>query len=158
MFRGVPGTYRVTGRGSGHPRQKIWALWAKRWTDQPLSGWCAPCRPSWGGGRKGGREKEGEAKSSPLSFPTWPAAMGGAPAPCGLVCFLLMAHKAHNFSRGVPVPSRYSGKIRISPGTLLMSKHRLPIYQSLCLDHFETPRHVRDHIRDSEQPSVHQNA
>ena len=37
-------------------------------------------------------------------------------------------------------------------------KHRLPIYQSLCLDHFETPRHVRDHIWDSEQPSVHQNA
>src|SRR4051812_35338924 len=31
-----------------------------------------------------------------------------------------------------------------------MSKHRLPIYHSLCLDHFETPRHVRDHIRDSE--------
>ena len=38
-----------------------------------------------------------------------------------------------------------------------MSKHRLPIYQSLCLDHFETPRHVRDHIRASELPSVHQN-
>src|SRR3954467_932676 len=31
-----------------------------------------------------------------------------------------------------------------------MSKHRLPIYHSLRLDHFETPRHVRDHIRDSE--------
>src|SRR3954466_1851844 len=31
-----------------------------------------------------------------------------------------------------------------------MSKHRLPIYHSLCLDHFETPRLVRDHIRDSE--------
>ena len=34
----------------------------------------------------------------------------------------------------------------------------LPIYQSLRLDHFETPRHVRDHIRDSKHPSVHQNA
>src|SRR4051812_48355509 len=31
-----------------------------------------------------------------------------------------------------------------------MSKHRLPIYHSLRLDHFETPRHVRDHIRDNE--------
>src|SRR3954464_4386579 len=31
-----------------------------------------------------------------------------------------------------------------------MSKHRLPIYHSLRLDHFETPRHFRDHIRDSE--------
>ena len=58
---------------------------------------------------------------------------------------------------GVPVTSRYSGKMPISPGTIPMSKHRLPIYQSLCLDHSETPRHVRDHIRDSEQTSVHQN-
>ena len=32
-----------------------------------------------------------------------------------------------------------------------------PIYRSLCLDHFDTPRHVCDHIRDSELPSVHQN-
>ena len=74
---------------------------------------------------------------------------------------LLFSTKAHHgpfSSRGVPVTSRYSGKIPISPGTLTISKHRLPIYQSLCLDHFETPRHVGDHIWDSEQPSVHQNA
>ena len=38
-----------------------------------------------------------------------------------------------------------------------MSEYYRPIYQSLPLDHFETPRHVRDHIRDSELPSVHQN-
>ena len=38
-----------------------------------------------------------------------------------------------------------------------MSEHSRPIYRSLRLDHFETPRHVRDHIRDSELPSVHQN-
>ena len=74
---------------------------------------------------------------------------------------LLFSTKAHYgpySSRGVPVTSRYSSKIPISPGTLPISKHRLPIYQSLRLDHFETPRHVCDHIRDSEQPSVHQNA
>ena len=35
-----------------------------------------------------------------------------------------------------------------------MSEYYLPIYQSLPLDHFETPRHVRDLIRDSEQPLV----
>ena len=29
VFRAAPGTYRVTGRGSRHPRQKIWALWDK---------------------------------------------------------------------------------------------------------------------------------
>ena len=74
---------------------------------------------------------------------------------------LLFSTKAHHgpfSSRGVPVTSRYSGKIPISPGTLPISKHRLPIYQFLRLDHFETPRHVRDHIRDSELTSVHQNA
>ncbi|EMS46399.1 Flavone O-methyltransferase 1 [Triticum urartu] len=46
----------------------------------------------------------------------------------------------------------------ISLGTLSISKYRLPIYQFSCLDHFETPCHVCDHIRDSEQPSVHQNS
>ena len=35
-----------------------------------------------------------------------------------------------------------------------MSVYNLPIYQSLPLDHLESPRHVRDLIRDSEQPSV----
>ena len=37
-----------------------------------------------------------------------------------------------------------------------MSEYYHPIYQYLPLDHFETPRHVRDLIRDSKQPSVHQ--
>ena len=35
-----------------------------------------------------------------------------------------------------------------------MSEYHCPIYQSLPLDHFETPRHVRDLIWDSEQYSV----
>ena len=38
-----------------------------------------------------------------------------------------------------------------------MSEYSHTIYRSLCIDHFETPRHVRDHIWDSELPSVHQN-
>ena len=71
--------------------------------------------------------------------------------------FSLRAHVVPITPGGVPVTPRYSGKIPISPGTLPISKYRLPIYQSLRLDHFETPRHVHDHIRDSEQPSVHQN-
>ena len=67
------------------------------------------------------------------------------------------AHMAHYFSRGGsgnPPALEFSPK---SPGTLPVSEYSRPIYQSLCLDHFETPRHVRDHIRDSELPSVHQN-
>ena len=31
-----------------------------------------------------------------------------------------------------------------------MSEYGLPIYRSLRLDHFETPRHVPDLIRDTE--------
>src|SRR3954465_7104293 len=52
--------------------------------------------------------------------------------------------------RGVPVTPpalRYYPK---PLGTIPMSEHSHPIYQSLCLDHSETPRHVRDLIRDSE--------
>ena len=67
------------------------------------------------------------------------------------------AHEAHYTPWGVSVTPRYSGIRPNSLGTIPMSKYRLPIYQSLCLDHFETPHHVRDHIRDSELPSVHQN-
>ena len=59
------------------------------------------------------------------------------------------AHEAHYTPRGVPVTPRYSGIRPNLLGVLPMSKHSHPIYQSLCLDHFETPRYVRDHIRDS---------
>ena len=41
-----------------------------------------------------------------------------------------------------------------TPETLLVSKYYCPIYESLPINHFETPRHVRDLIRDSEQHSV----
>ena len=39
-------------------------------------------------------------------------------------------------------------------GTLPVSEYYHPIYESLPMDHFDTPRHVRDLIRDSEQHSV----
>ena len=45
----------------------------------------------------------------------------------------------------------------VIPETHPVTEYSHPIYQYLCLDHIETPRHVRDHIWDSEQPSVHQN-
>ena len=105
----------------------------------------------------GGEGREGGRPPSPSPNRT----RGGGRGAATLGCPFLLSTKAHEGpygSRGVPVTSRYSGKIPISPGTLPISKYRLPIYQSLRLDHFETPRHVRDHIRDSEQPSVHQNA
>ena len=45
-------------------------------------------------------------------------------------------------------------KILESLGTFLMSEYSLPIYRSLRLDIFETPRHFFDLMRDSEQTSV----
>ena len=139
-----------------------------------------------GGGRPGGgvpRRSPIPTRSRTPSLPCWIRRRGkeegerkerGAPPPL-LVQFglegegarglpwppLLFSTKAHVGPlnpRGGSGNPRYSGKIPISPGTLPISKYRLPIYKSLCLDHFETPHHVRDHIRDSEQPSVHQNS
>ena len=109
---------------------------------------------------KRGKEGEGEGKGK------------GAPPPF-LVLFKLkgrgawpaladpslssMAHRGPLVPREFLVTLQHSGFIRNFSRTLLVSEYSRPIYQSLCLDHFETPRHVRDHIRDSEKPSVHQN-
>ncbi len=80
--------------------------------------------------------------------------MGGArPALVASPLSPLKPTKAHLFprySRNSPVLR----KIPESLGTFPMSEYSLPIYESLRLDHFETPRHVRDLIRDSEQSSV----
>ena len=65
-----------------------------------------------------------------------------------------MAHMAHIFPRGVPVTPQYFDTYPILYETLWVSEYYRPMYQSLPLDHFETPRHVRDLIRDSEQSLV----
>ena len=52
-----------------------------------------------------------------------------------------------------PANSRNSPVLRKIPeslGTFPNSEYSHPIYRSLRLDHFETPRHVPDLIRDSE--------
>ena len=109
-------------------------------------------------GKEVGRERErGAPPPSPSPIRTKGEEARGPPlaAPLSLST---KAHMAHYFSRGVsgnPPALRFSPK---SPETLPVSECSCPIYQSLCLDHFETPRHVRDHIRDSELTSVHQNS
>ena len=109
-----------------------------------------------GRGKEEGERKEG-GRRPPLLVLFGLGGEGRSALPWPPLLSSTKAHYGPLTSRGVPVTSRYSGKIPISPGTLPISKHRLPIYQSSCLDYFETPRHVRDHIRDTEQPSVHQN-
>ena len=112
-----------------------------------------------GVGEGGKEEEEGKERGALPPFPCPIRTRGGGGARPALAGPPLFPHGPcrPNNPRRVPVTPRYYGKMPISPGTLPMSKHRLPIYRSLCLDHFKTPRYVRDHIRDSEQTSVHQN-
>ena len=111
-----------------------------------------------GGGKEGG---EGEGKGGaapPLLVQFGPEGEGARSPSWPPLSLSTRAIKAHYFSRGGsgnPPALRFSPK---SPGTLPVSEYSRPIYQSLCLDHFETPRHVCDHIRDSELTSVHQNS
>src|SRR5215216_7216751 len=65
-----------------------------------------------------------------------------------------MAHMAHIFPRGVPVTPpvlRYvPDTLRNTSGVRILSSN-ISIF---TFDHFETPRHVCDLIRDSKQHSV----
>ena len=107
-----------------------------------------------GGKEEGERKERGAPPPSPCPIRT--RGEGRAALPWRPLLFSTKAHYGPLSPRGVPITPRYSGEIPISPGTLPISKYRLPIYQSSCIDHFETPRHIRDHIRESELPSVHQ--
>ena len=77
----------------------------------------------------------------------WKSRYGGD---VSLVCPLLWPIKPISLPG---VPGTPSGD-PVSPGTLPVSKYHRPIYHYLPLGHLETPRHVRDLIRDSEQTSV----
>ena len=109
--------------------------------------------PSFGGG-KGEGEGEGKGGRAPSPCPIRTAHGGGRATPCGLPSLSPMAHVGPLLSPGVPVTSRYSDKYPKHSETITVSEYYRPIYQSLPLDHFETPRHVRGLIRDSEQTSV----
>ena len=120
---------------------------------------------------KGEKGPKGWPHPSPWTSPNWTREGGAAPLPCPIrtrggggarpalppLPLSAKAHEAHYTPRGVPVSPRYSGKCPNSSRTIPMSTNSRPIYQSSCLGHFETPLHVRDHIRNSELPSVHKN-
>ena len=101
-------------------------------------------------GRKEGerRRKEGAGPQSPKPIRFGPR--GGAPHTSLLHS---ISTKAHEGPLTLPANSRNSLVLRKIPeslGTFPMSEYSRPICQSLRLDHFETPRHVPDLIRDSE--------
>ena len=97
-------------------------------------------------------EKEGRGGPRPKPLVQFGLGLGGARATSWLLP--TKAHVGPILHRGVPVTPRYSGKIPGSLRTILMSEYNLPIFEFVSLNHFETPRHVRDLIRDSKQPLV----
>ena len=102
--------------------------------------------PTWN--RKKGREKEKERRGRPPSLVQFGPDHGEwcghllrpiSPFPYGPL-------RPNTNSRNSPVLQ----KIPESLGTFPKSECSRPIYRSLRLGHFETPRHVPDLIRDSE--------
>ena len=156
MCQGVPPAPVYKG-ARGRPAGPCWRA---RRRSPPPSRSRTPLFPTptrRGKGRGRGRRKGGRRPPSPSPIQTRGEEARGPPlaAPLSLST---KAHKAHYFSRGGsgnPPALRFSPK---SSGTLPVSEYSRLIYQYLCLDHFETPRYVRDHIRDSELTSVHQNS
>ena len=121
-----------------------------------LLGLSSPSRippPTWN--RKRGREKEKERRGRPLSQVQFGPVHGeGARPPLRPFSpFPYGPLRTNMNSRNSPVLRKITESLRTFP----MSEYSLPIYQSLCLNHFETPRHVCDLIRDPKQASVHQN-
>ena len=109
-----------------------------------------PTRRGKGKGR--GRRKGGRRPPILVQFgPEGEGARGPSWLPLSLST---KAHRARYFPPGGfgnPPTLRFSSK---TSGTLPVSEYSRPIYHSLCLDHFETPRHVGDLIQDSEQTLV----
>ena len=92
----------------------------------------------WKGGRRGRRRRKGVVPPSLNQFDI----------------LVSLPPMAHIFPWGVLVTPRFPDEYPKRPETFPVSEYLRPIYQYLPLDHFETPRHVRDLIRDSEETSV----
>ena len=102
--------------------------------------------PTWN--RKKGREKEKEGRGHPLSLVQFGPDHGEG---CGHLLrpfspFPYGPLRPNTNSRNSPVLR----KIPESLGTFPKYEYSRPIYRFLRLDHFETPRHIPDLIRDSE--------
>ena len=121
-----------------------------------------------GGGGQGLRQALGFPPLGALPpKPGGAAALGGASPPCAIgegpgggaqpyegCCVPLCGPLGPKLLPGPRNPFRSSADFPILPGTLPDSETFHPIYQSSSPDHSGDPRHVRDLIRDSEQPSV----
>ena len=114
--------------------------------------------PPSGEGERGKGEEEEKERGEPPSLVQF-----GLPIGRGRGCPLWAASplpygpcRPNSPPRGSDNP-RHSDNYPVTPGTHPVSEYSRPIYQFLCPNHFKTPRHVRNHIRDSELSLVHQN-
>ena len=159
LFRGYQVMTSVSEMGFGGPGKRWGGLMGQgERAHQPTKGLSAPPTPSHvtrrGGGatpRKlapqagGGGCPRGGAPTSPGYVR---GGEGGAQPLRGLVWPLPLAHKA---------PQRLTGPPKHLSVTLVVtrySQNNSKVYRSSPPDHSEVPHHVRDLIRDSEQPSV----
>src|SRR3954465_10248888 len=132
--------YIKDGGGGGRPRQRV----------RPGYGVLLGLQVLVGVHQKGGKGERigGEGEVAGPLFPS-PIRTRGEGGRSSIFLFPLKPIKAQYsfpYSRNSPVPP----KIPESLGTFPMSEYSRPIYRSLRIDHFETPRHVPDLIRDSE--------
>ena len=100
-------------------------------------------------GKEGVGEGEGKGGATPLPCPIRTQDEGARGLPWSASLSPLRPSKAQYFPGGFGNPSGTPVFSEITRNTS-MSEYNRPIYQYLCLDHFETPRHVPDLIQDSE--------
>ena len=145
------------GGGGGQP----WGTTSRRnptWGPPPIRP--APFLISGGGKERGERGKEGGILFPlfpflfPFSFLHLDRPIWGRTSPQGADMSRPRPNKAHIFAGGVPGTLSVTQYVAGTPGTLPVCEYCRHIYESLPLDHFETPRHVCDLIRDSEQHLV----
>ena len=147
---GVPPApvYKGVEEGEGRPR------YGAPWRSPTPTGSRIPpflvelgALPSSRSRREGkGKEKRRKEGAQPLPLVQFGLGLGGGARPASPSP--LKPNKAHilllPYSRNSPVLR----KIPEPLGTFAMSEYSRPIYRSLRLDHFETPRHVPDLIWD----------
>ena len=140
-----PSLYIGEGRSGRRPRERGGHRGNPRWVWAP-----PPPRKLAPEAGRGGCPRGGAPTS-----PGYVRGVGrGAQPLSGLVCPLPLAHKAPNACRGLRNTFRSRWSSPGTPRTIPESNSLRPIYRSSPPDHSGVPRHVRDLIRNSEQPSV----
>jgi hypothetical protein len=137
----LPPYIKDQGGGSGWPREGTPGR-----SPTPTESRTPPFHVGVGEERGGERGRKERGASPPFLVQVGHGRGGARGCPLAASPLPPIGPMRPNSLRGVPVTPRYSGIYPITPGTIPVSEYSHPIYQSSCIDHFETPRYVRDHI------------